>query len=313
MAALTKAQLKTLSNNTFFDNDQGEIEPSEHRAFNDVLIDTFVNGATLNGNDVPVNEEGKLEITFNDITTVTFIVDSNDALAAWANNTEGNDYSHVLIKAGTWTSSKEVNLTTAGTKVVVGQAGSSLSFTSSYGLRYNSKPTTADYWMFGVTVNISGSTYGYGFSNCTYLTNCSGTGTSDNATGSGSGYGFSNCTYLTNCTGTGTGSTYGYGFYNCTYLTNCTGSGTGTSDNATGSGYGYGFSNCTYLTNCSGTGTARSSSTGGGYGFNGCRIMMFCKPGSTASTSATYSSCYMHASGTTDPVADTAAGGWNRS
>ncbi|MDR3134250.1 MAG: hypothetical protein LBU42_09595 [Prevotellaceae bacterium] len=40
MATLTKSQLKTLSNSTFFDNDQGEIEPSGHRAFNEDFIDS---------------------------------------------------------------------------------------------------------------------------------------------------------------------------------------------------------------------------------------------------------------------------------
>jgi hypothetical protein len=62
------------------------------------------------------------------------------------------------------------------------------------------------------------------------------------------------------------------------------------------------------LTNCTGNGTGDSA----GYGFHSCRVMSFCKPGSTSTTS-TYSSCYMHATGTTDPVDDTAAGGWNRS
>jgi hypothetical protein len=38
--------------------------------------------------------------------------------------------------------------------------------------------------------------------------------------------------------------------------------------------------------------------------------MIFCKPGA-ASTTATYNMCYMHASSMTDPVADTAEGGWN--
>jgi hypothetical protein len=39
--ALTKEQLKALSDKTFFDNDQGEIEPAEHRAFNNALIDNM--------------------------------------------------------------------------------------------------------------------------------------------------------------------------------------------------------------------------------------------------------------------------------
>lgn len=40
-------------------------------------------------------------------------------------------------------------------------------------------------------------------------------------TGSEVGYGFSNCTNLTNCTGTGTGGEFGYGFSNCSYCNGC--------------------------------------------------------------------------------------------
>jgi hypothetical protein len=347
MSVLTKEQLKTLSDDTFFDNDNGEIEPSEHREFNNAIIDALVCGATLNGEDVPVNEDGKLEMTFSGASAFTFVVDSNEALAAWANNTEGNDYSHVLIKAGTWTSDKEVNLTTAGTKVVVGQAGNLLSFTSAYGLKYDGVPSSAAYWMEGVNVNVT-ATSGNGFYNCTNLTNCSGTGigTSSNGfsnctnltncTGNGrdgnltaGGVGFYYCTNLANCTGSGSttgsgGSSYGVGFANCTSLANCTGtaSGTGTCfgfynctslTNCTGTASAYGFYSCTSLANCAGSGTGSGTGAATSYGFYSCRIMLMCKPVATSGTTATYGSCYMHASGTTDPVADTAAGGWNRS
>jgi hypothetical protein len=186
----------------------------------------------------------------------TFVVDSNDALAAWANNTAGNNYTSVLIKPGTWTSSKEVNLTTANTKVVQGMPGSLLSFTSTYGLRYPTRPTSTEYWMKGVNISLSAASYGYGFYNCTNLTSCTGTGT-------------------------GSESGNGYGFYGCTNLTSCAGKGS-------------------------------NSAGGAGYGFCNCRVMMLCRPNSTSKT-ATYITCYMHNSGTTDPVADTAAGGWNRS
>ncbi len=39
---MTKEQLKQLSDSTFFDNDQGLITPSDHRAFNNSLIDTLI-------------------------------------------------------------------------------------------------------------------------------------------------------------------------------------------------------------------------------------------------------------------------------
>jgi hypothetical protein len=266
----------------------------------------------------------------------TFIVDSNEALAAWANNEEGNDYSQVLIKKGTWTSDIEVNLTTAGTKVVVGQAGSLLSFTSEYGLKYTTRPTTAEYWMLGVNVAVdivseNSVKMSYAFSNCTNLTDCNGDGKSigfgnDSAV-------FIGCTNLTNCNGTSIGifnSVIGpstnYSFSNCSNLSNCTGTGTGN-----GNGNGYGFSNCSNLSNCTGTGDGNSdvssfgfnncgniiscignSCSGKGATFINCRIMSFNRPGGMNTAATVYSMCYMKNNQTVS-VDDTAAGGWNRS
>jgi hypothetical protein len=340
-------------------------------------------GATMNADNVPVEDnklvlDGIIGSGFSE--DFTFIVDSDEALAAWANNAAGNDYTSVLIKPGTWTSSKEVNLTNAGTKAATGMPASLLSFTSGYGLKYNSTPTSAEYWMRGVNATAEGSGDEYiSFFNCTNLMNCTGAGTSAssedsgigfkgctnlvNCTGTGAGtndgysygHGFSICTNLTNCTGTGTSSNYGhsYGFYGCVNLTNCAGTGTCTSSNGSDDG-AVGFRDCTNLVNCAGTGnsmamssgfqgctnltnctgisigngsnrygfigctnliscTGTGAATGDGFGFLTCRIMLFCKPGSTPSSEATYSSCYMYAEGTDDPVGDTAAGGWNRS
>ncbi len=140
----------------------------------------------------------------------------------------------------------------------------------------------------GTADGVEGGGYsnGFGFSNCTNLTNCTGT-----ANGDYSGYGFGNCTNLTNCTGTGTAGYGGNGFDNCTNLTNCTGTGNGNVGggygffdctnltNCTGSG-SYGFNNCTNLTNCIGTGNGDSS----GYGFYDCSYANGCKSGDTPST-----------------------------
>jgi hypothetical protein len=212
------------------------------------------------------------------ITQFTFLVDSDAALAAWANNTAGNDYTSVLIAPGTWTSSVAVNLTTSGTKVVVGMPGSKLIFTSQYGLRYTALPTTTDYRMEGVNVEV----------------NYSG----------GNGYAFSTCANLTNCTGTmtSTGGT-AYGFSSCTTLTNCTGTGAGTNGNA------YAFYSCVNLTGCTGTGT---SSGGSGNGFRNCSGMLLNKPGTTASTTATYYNCFVSISGSGAAPSDTALGGYNK-
>ena len=132
----------------------------------------------------------------------TFVVDSNEKLAAWANNDKasGQDYTSVLIRKGEWTSNAGVNLTTAGTKVVVGEPGSKLVFNNvEKGLYYTTAPTGPDYYMRDVTVT-------------------AGTGTGN---GSGKGYGFNSCTNLTNCTGTGNGNGYGYGFYSCKTVIGC--------------------------------------------------------------------------------------------
>jgi hypothetical protein len=211
----------------------------------------------------------------------SFIVNSNAALAAWANKTAGNDYTSVLIKKGTWSSAKEVNLTAAGTKVVVGQSGSKLVFTSQYGLRYVNVPTSSEYWMLGVSVELSCNSQGFGFSSCTNLMNCTGSGT-----GITEGYGFFLCTNLTGCTGNGTGYgiSYGFGFSNCTNLTGCTGKGTGSIDN-----YGYGFDSCTNLTSCTGTGgSLNGSEQMYGSGFCACTNLTSCTGNGCGAGSSTY-------------------------
>jgi hypothetical protein len=248
-------------------------------------------------------------------TIFTFIVDSDAALAAWANNAAGNDYTSVLIKPGTWTSSKEVNLTNAGTKTVTGMTGSKLFFTSVSGLRYITAPTSAEYWMTGVNVKLNHANASYNFNNCANLTNCTSDRnaginfqtctnllncTSSSSTGIAFGYsncanlkdtisfcsnGFDNCTNLTSCDGKDGGIGTGYTFNNCKKMTNCTGM------NAFNI-----FKNCTNLMSCSGINSYRED-------FDNCRIMSFCK--------GTYKDCYMHAEGTDIPVGDTAAGGWN--
>ena len=142
------------------------------------------------------------------------------------------------------------------------------SSTAKGGLWYATRPTTLDYSIRDLEVSCDGSS-GYGFYNCTNLTNCTGTGT-----GTTYGYGFRDCTNLTNCTGTGTGTgSSGFGFYNCTNLTNCTGTGTGD--------LGYGFYNCTNLTNCTGTGTGTGSS---GYGFYSIITASNCRAGGESTT-----------------------------
>lgn len=243
--------------------------------FSDYLLNLTVEEAQeLNCADKINNNESSGDSDEID-TTFTYEVDSNQALKDWANNASGNDYSAVLIRKGTWTSTVGVNLTEAGTKVVVGEAGSKLVFNdnsrSIYGLYYSYlTPTDADYWMRDVTIECTGTNsdynFSYSFHRCTNLSNCTviSTGTDPFS----SSHGFSYCTNLANCTGTGSDFDYGYGFYYCTNLTNCKGTGYGTGPN----GSGYGFYKCTNLTNCTGTGNSFSS----GYGFHSCTNLTNC-------------------------------------
>ena len=244
----------------------------------------------------------------------SFVVDSNEKLTAWANNSGGNDYTSVLIRKGEWTSTTGVNLTTAGTKVVVGEPSSKLVFNNTEkGLYYDTaQPNKPEYYMLGVTVTVTAGTgSGYGFHSCTNLTNCSGTGTGT------AGYGFHSCTNLTNCSGSGfrsctnlincTSSGSSTGFRSCTNLTNCSGTGTGIGIGTTGSGYG--FRSCTNLTNCSGTGTG--TDYGYGFGFHSCNVVIGCKAGGHCTTGV-FQDCYASNTKTsTYACADTADGGFN--
>jgi hypothetical protein len=156
----------------------------------------------------------------------TFVVDSDAALAAWANVEAEKNYSHVLIKSGTWTSALAVNLTAAGTKAVVGQAGNLLSFTSQYGLKYDALAAD-DCWIQGVNVALDYRGHGNIQAN-----------------------GFYYCAQLSNCTAMVLGSGYapGIGFYYCNNIINCmgiTGARLGGADGDGGSGAG--FYQCRYM------------------------------------------------------------------
>lgn len=161
----------------------------------------------------------------------TFVIDSNAALAAWANATAGNDYTSVLIKKGEWSlsvtsSAIVINLTTAGTKVVVGEAGSKLILSGAvtgnkYGLNYSTRTYAPDCWMHNVNVTMTG-------------------GASNNRA-------YSGCGHLTNCTGTVTGGTTTALFYNCDFLEYCEGTASG------GSSSNYVFQGCYGVRYCRGS------------------------------------------------------------
>ena len=250
-------------------------------------------------------QEIKQEVVDLDATTqFTFVVDSDEKLAKWANNdtSNGEDYTSVLIQKGTWKSSVGVNLTTTKTKVVVGAAGSKLNFSNvEKALFFEELHCDNEYYIQNVSLDNSNSnsTACYGFYNCNNLTNCTSTSTGS-TTSTGSCYSFYNCNNLTNCTGSTTGSRTGFDFYNCSNLTNCTSSSTCTYFNysfyscsnltnctstSTGSTTCYSFYNCSNLTNCTGS----TTSTGSCYSFYNCSNLTNCTGSSTSTEGYGYS------------------------
>ena len=256
--------------------------------YNGSIWQKLSGGSVKKVNNIRPDDTGNVDI--NNYPSFTYVVDSNQKLLDWANNEQGNDYSSVLIKKGTWSSSVGVNLSNCGTKVVVGEVGSKLSFTDvEKGLHYDEVPTNSEYYMLNVNVQVTKNSNGYVYSfyRCTNLTNCTGTSTGtsrsfgfsycDNltncrgisiSTGTSSGSGFASCTNLANCTGTGS-STYANGtsFERCDNLVNCTGEGSSTNS------YGFGFASCTNLANCTGTG---SSTYANGISFDRCDNLVNC-------------------------------------
>lgn len=317
--------LKQLSNDTFFDNEEGLITPETHRAFNDKTIDFIQAGYTA-----------------------TYIVDSAAALGAWADKVAGNDYSHVLIKPGQYIYSKPVNLTTAGTKTVVGMAGNMLFFTAE-GRIVGSGIFGHEHFIMGVNVQVvgvdaccfqgcshlikcsgtvkSGSAANAVFRDCGYLSDCVGYNISANASAAvtyencmfltncyassnvpagRSTLDFNNCSCLTNCYSESIAGASATSFYKCENLTNCVAAATC----APGGSSAIGFNNCKKLVNCTGMGNSTDGTgNANGYGFFNCKGMFMCSPLGVSKT-MTYGMCSM-LQNTTKPVGETAEGGYN--
>ena len=146
----------------------------------------------------------------------TFIIDSDAALAAWADNTPGNDYSRILIKAGTWTLDRSIasgteespnafiDISDGRTLSVVGETGSRIILTNTELLAS---------WVCGIRGRVTGlfpalnnPGSDFFFENVSVNFIYSGTGSSNS--------GFLNCSNLSNCTGSGSGSN-STGFRNC--------------------------------------------------------------------------------------------------
>ena len=210
----------------------------------------------------------------------TYIIDSNTKLSNWANNLSGNNYSKVLIKAGTWSytaASKQwaINLTDTGTKVVIGEVGSILSFNltyvvsnaSNWCLNYTSLPSSDDYYMKNVTVYVTTSRImPTAFRNCRNLYNC----VAKVENGEWGNFSFSACRNL----------------YNCETLK-----------------AGYAYDACSNVIGC--------IAKGGGNSFRDCSSVKNCTivNGTSNDVSNTYSN---NTTNSTYAFADTLNGGWNR-
>jgi len=272
----------------------------------------------------------------------TFIIDSNAALAAWANNTAGNDYSRILIKAGTWTLNTTLTGGTASNPIaaidisnrrtmsVVGEVGSVIVINRQVagpvhvagirgevaGAAPNLTGPSGLQFFDNITIEMGPAINRQGFNRCANLKDCRVT-FSTAGSSSDSSLAFTDCTNLIGCAGTdrAAGHTNNM-FVNCTNLVNCIGTG------------GTGFANCTNLTNCIGTGndaghgfnicrhvvSCIGSAGGTGAGFSRCRTGLGNRRGGGEGTGGTFDRCLM-AQGTGNPTtndwANTAEGGWN--
>ena len=229
------------------------------------------------------------------VVNYDLVIDSNSKLDMWCSANAGQ-YHRVLVRSGLWTptnigvvtSGVMIDLDKAGTSYVFAEKGSSINYSGSYagnmyGLYHAVAPTDMSVERFdNVKINITNTnSVGYGFSGCTNLTNCTGTGSGS----SGNGFGFNNCTTLINCTGTGNGN---------------------------GSANGYGFSSCIGVVLCAGQGL---STSGNGYGFSGCHKISLCKSSGASKTSTFNNNVNYVDAAMAVPIpssaSDTAAYGWN--
>ena len=247
---------------------------------------------------------------------ITFVVDSDEALAHWVNNDAGFDYTAVLIKAGTWSSSTSisyrtydgsgsrvgVNLSKTKTKIVIGETGSKLYFfvpenssTTIWGLAYEygdfRKATDTEYYMENVTVHSHGS-HAYTatdtdcFVGCCNLKNC--TAISENGY---EGDCYNLCYNLFQCKGEITCSRIAYAFSSSGNLMQCYAHAEvlETDRNVIG-GCSRGFKDCKILYACYGSAVVNPASYGG-YGFTDCLGVSHCGKYEECTT-ATFSKSY---------------------
>lgn len=204
-----------------------------------------VSGKDLSTNDFTDEEKEKLASLSNyDDTELlekinqirpgyfTYIVKDNETLKNWAENVEGNDYSHILI---------------LGVELEYDGEVSNSSTQSIYALGGNKilcKCFSDFKNVYGVNKISNSATTCWGFDDCEYLTNCTFTNEWQKESG-GYGYGFNSCDHLNNCTVYS--NWVGYGFTICNYVNNC--SYINHCEDACNF-LDYGFFGCNYVRNC---------------------------------------------------------------
>ena len=260
----------------------------------------------------------------------TFVVDSNAALSAWATDAPGNDYSRVLVRAGTWTYNDPrtsggsvtaplaaIDISNKRTLSVIGESGSKIVIMAavdySSGLHLAAiKGALANASEYHGSPIFSGNPVNGCFIRNLNVETKIFAGISSGIKG-GNAYGFVNIANQIGCTSTVTGRSSGAGsasssaYHFCANLINCTATGNGGSS---GQVTGIGFGLCANLINC--TATGNGSGGGNGWSFYRCRTGFGCRP--IAASTAYFSQCYMEQgnSSTTLTLWDnTAAGGYN--
>ena len=269
----------------------------------------------------------------------TFVVDSDEKLALWVNNDKSNDYSVVLIKKGTWSSSATVsfktyngrnakkcgvNLSQTKTKIIIGEAGSKLYFSVAdnstfevWGLAYEYGDLRSEkdggYFISGVTVQSHGSkgftdTSTDCFSCCVNLFNC--VAISENGY---EGSAFSSCHNLYNCRAEITCVNNARAFSGCHNVFNCFGHSMVTEASRKWiGGSSMGFYSCENVMGCYGSATCTPATTDyTAYGFSGCKGVYRCKQNKKSSTDTFKNSYYSNSNDATYACANTLNGGFN--
>jgi len=271
-----------------------------------ISLDKTNNRQLLQALNAPISEPGRIpNLDASKITTgifsieriptlpaimPTFVVDSNQALSDWGWNAPGNDYSHVLIKRGTWSlaigaqvRTYGIDLNRSGTKAVTGEPGSILAIEAVSGMTpspsefsamrgLSSYPGGNDEFIEGVTINLTVSGYGgmeaSAFKTLRNLIRCGASVVYSGVSYAGQSSlisGFWDCRNLRSCNAYASqiGAALDarvFGFSNCFVLDACVGG--ATTNNATALALACGFTNSMYMQSCIGNASCNSNASG---------------------------------------------------